>query len=281
MSTNPTSPGSIPLERPMTELTGFAGWWRRLKWPILTLLEVVIVLYVWDTLVVRFEVVNPFFFPAPSNMAVELELLISTGELWDHLSFSLRNLAVGYATGVVLGISVGLLIGTSRFLEKLWGPLVWSAYSTPIITIRPLLIIWFGFGWTSLAFLVFLSSLFPILINTMAGVHTVDKSLIRAGRVFGASPVQVYTKIVLPSTVPFILTGLRLAIGAALIGMLVGELVSSNMGLGYIVAMGASHFNMSKSFTAVMILVVMSLTLVNSVKWLEDRVAPWRQRSGR
>lgn len=272
-----TTPQEVPLERPMPGMTGVAGLWQRLKWPILTVVEVVAVLYLWDTLVLRFEIVNPVLFPAPSAMASELANLISSGELSDHLAFSLRNLVIGYGSGALLGISAGLFIGASRVLERLWGPIIWSAYSTPIITIRPLLIIWFGFGWTSLAFLVFLSSLFPILINTMAGVHTVDESLLRAGRVFGASRLQMYTKIILPYTVPFILTGLRLAIGAALIGMLVGELVSSNMGLGYIVAMGASHFNMSRAFAAVAVLVAMSLALVNSVKWIEDRVAPWRK----
>ncbi len=272
-----TTPQNVPLERPMPGMTGLAGWWRRLKWPIITAVELIVVVYVWDTLVVRYEVVNPLFFPAPSAMASELATLIASGELADHLSFSLRNLAVGYGLGAVLGISLGLLVGASRILERLWGPIIWSGYSTPVITIRPLLIIWFGFGWTALAFLVFLSSFFPILINTMAGVGTVDESLLRAGRVFGATRLQMYTKIILPSTIPFILTGLRLAIGAALIGMLVGELVSSNQGLGYIVAMGASRFNMSKAFGAVLVLVIMSLTLVNSVRWLEDRVAPWRK----
>ncbi len=273
------APGDAPLERPMTELAGLAGWWKRARWPLFTVFEVIAVLAVWDILIARLGVVNPFFFPAPSNIIVEMNVLVVTGELWNHLAFSLRNLAVGYGFGAALGICLGLLIGASRVLERLWGPVVWSAFSTPIITIRPLLIIWFGFGWTSLAFLVFLSALFPILINTMAGVQTVDVALIRAGRVFGATRLQLYTKIILPFTVPFILTGLRLAIGSALIGMLVGELVSSNSGLGYIVAMGSSQFNMSKAFAAIVILVAMSMTLVNSVKWLEDRVAPWRRSS--
>jgi ABC-type nitrate/sulfonate/bicarbonate transport system permease component len=273
------APGGAPLELPMEELAGFAGWWKRSKWRAITVIELIVVLVVWDVLIARMEVVSPLFFPAPTNIWVEMQKLVQSGELWPHLMFSLRNLSVGYLLGAGLGIFLGLIIGASGILERLWGPIVWSAYSTPIITIRPLLIIWFGFGWTALAFLVFLSAIFPVLINTMAGVHEVETSLLRAGRVFGASRLQLYTKIILPSTVPYILTGLRLAVGSALIGMLVGELVSSNLGLGYIVAMGSYNFNMSKAFCGIIILVALSLVLVNSIRWLEDRVVPWRRES--
>lgn len=271
-------PQQIPTERPMVGLTGLAGLWYRVRWPAAITFEVLAVLFVWDVLIARLELVNPFFFPAPSNIFWELLDLIDTGLLWKHWSFSLRNLAVGYAAGATIGILLGMLIGTVHALDRLWGPIVWTAYATPIIIIRPLLIIWFGFGWESLAFLIGLATMFPILITIAAGVHTVDPSLLRAARVFGATRLHLYTKILLPSLVPFIVTGFRLSIAPALIGMLVGEMVSSNMGLGYIIQMGATSFRMSQSFVAVIILVTMSLTLVNLVQLFEDWIAPWRKR---
>ncbi len=279
----PGGRGGIPLEVPMEEVKGLAGFWQRQRWTVFTVVELVVFLVAWDIAIARLELVHPALFPAPSNMFWEFVRMVSGAQigtmyLWEHLAFSARNYVVGYTLGASLGIIIGLAVGASRTLDKMWGPLIWSLYSTPIITVRPLLILWFGIGWTGLAVLVFLSAFFPVVIQTMAGVATVETPLLRAARVFGANRVQVYYKVILPYTVPFILTGLRLAIGTALIGMLVGEMVGSNLGLGFIVTFGTAKFNMSMSFVAVVMIVAMSLALVNSMKLLEDRVSPWRKK---
>ncbi len=266
----------IPLERPLIGPKGLAGLWHRMRWPAILTFEVGGFLLIWDFLIVRLQLVNPFFVPAPSNIWKELLGLIGTGELWYQWGFSVHNLVIGWAAGTVVGIALGLLIGTMAALDRLWGPIIWTLYATPLIILRPLFVIWFGFGWESLAFLIALGAVFPILITIVSGVHTVDESMLRMARVFGARRLQLYRKIILPSLVPYIFTGFRLSIAPSLIGMLVGEMVASNQGLGYIIQMGATHFKMSQSMVAVMVLVAMSLSLVHIVRVFEDRVAAWR-----
>src|SRR5512142_968070 len=137
----------VPLERPMLDMVGFAGWWKRQRWTVVTITEMIVVMVVWDISIARLQLLNPVFFPAPSGIVVEMQKMIVSGELWKHLIFSLRNLFVGYFTATMVGIILGLFIGASRTLDRLWTPIIWSLYSTPMIIIRPLLILWFGFAW--------------------------------------------------------------------------------------------------------------------------------------
>jgi NitT/TauT family transport system permease protein len=243
--------------------------------------EAVLFLGLWEWATTGGRLINPVFLPPPSRVFGTLIELFTSGTIWPELRFSATTWSVGYGLAALVGISFGLLMGAFQSVGRLLGPLAWSLYATPHISIRPMLVIWFGFGAAPIIALVFVSAIFPILLTTAAGVRTVDPALLRAGEVFGGRWVDIQRKIVLPATLPFVVTGLRLAIPTSLIGMLVGEILGSGQGLGAILALGAATFRVDQAIAAIVILVAASLTLLRLFAALERRLAPWRQVGGR
>jgi NitT/TauT family transport system permease protein len=154
---------------------------------------------------------------------------------------------------------------------------VWALYATPRIALQPLFILWLGFTIQSYIAIIFLSGLMPILISSMDGVKTVDQSLLRAARVFGASKRQLYTRVVLPFTLPFIMTGLRQGVGRALIGLLVAEFLGSSKGVGYVISRAGQRMEPAEMFSMLTLLVLFSVSMVYFMGVLEKRVAPWRE----
>jgi NitT/TauT family transport system permease protein len=167
-------------------------------------------------------------------------------------------------------------MGTFEPVGRLLSPIAWALYATPHIAIRPMLVIWLGFGAAPVMALVFVSALFPILLTTAMGIRTVDPAMISAARVFGANWLQLQRKVVLPATLPFVVTGLKLAIPTSLIGMLVGEILGTGQGLGSILALGTATFRVDQSIAAIVVLVTCSLLLLQVFSFFERRVAPWR-----
>jgi NitT/TauT family transport system permease protein len=266
-----------PRELPAAPLTVVGAFRRRFGHPLLIAVEAVLFLGLWEYLTGVSRLVNPVFLPPPSRVVGALVDLFATGEIWPHLRFSATTWSVGYGVAAVVGVTIGLLMGAFTPVGRLVGPIAWSLYATPHISIRPMLVIWFGFGAAPIMALVFVSAIFPILLTTAAGVRTVDPGMLRAGRVYGGSWFDLQRKIVLPSTLPFVVTGLRLAIPTSLIGMLVGEILGSGQGLGAVLALGTATFRVDQALAALVILVTMSLSLLRLFSWIEHRVAPWRR----
>jgi NitT/TauT family transport system permease protein len=266
-----------PVELPPLDRGGLDRLRRRFGYPVLIVVEAAIFLGLWELVTAGTRLVNPVFLPPPSRVAGALVELFTSGEIWPHLRFSATTWSVGYGIAAIVGITLGLLMGAFTPVGRLLGPLAWSLYATPHISIRPMLVIWFGFGAAPIMALVFVSAIFPILLTTAAGVRTVDPVMLRAARVFGAGWVDVQRKVVLPSTLPFVVTGLRLAIPTSLIGMLVGEILGSGQGLGAILALGTATFRVDQALAALVILVSTSLTLLRIFGWVEHQVAPWRR----
>lgn len=248
--------------------------WGRL---IVIAVEAVLFLGLWEWATGAGRLVNPVFLPPPSRVFGTLVEMFTTGTIWPELGFSATTWSIGYGLAAVVGIGLGLLMGAFEPVGRLLGPLAWSLYATPHISIRPMLVIWFGFGAAPIIALVFVSAIFPILLTTAAGVRTVDPVLVRAGEVFGGGWADIQRKIVLPATLPFVVTGLRLAIPTSLIGMLVGEILGSGQGLGAILALGTATFRVDQAIAAIVILVAASLTLLRVFGEVERRLAPWRQ----
>ena len=176
----------------------------------------------------------------------------------------------------VVGIPFGLFIGSWFPAQKLIAPLVWALYAMPLIAIRPMTPFWFGLGNGPIIFLVFLAALLPITLNTAAGVHTVDPVLKKSARIFGASRLETYRKVILPSTVPFILTGLRLGVIIGWIILLISEMTGAPRGFGAIFSIALSKFSGDTAFAAIVILVVISVVMVQVVTIFENRVSSWR-----
>jgi NitT/TauT family transport system permease protein len=253
------------------------GWkisWGGRRFYLAGLLSVVGGLLLWE-LVSRFLVANTLFLAAPTQIFAAIVALAKTGELWQHLRISAIEFALGYVIASVLGIVLGLAMAESAVMKRVLQPWISGLYATPTIALAPLFILWLGIGvWSKVLVVIFLV-LFPVTINTEAGLRTTSDRLIEMLRSFGASPRQIFFKVSLPSAVPFILAGLKLGIGRGLIGVVVAELFGSRAGLGRLISASADAFNMPELFAGVVVLAVAGIVMTAGFTWLEGRLVPW------
>src|SRR3989449_1291601 len=208
-----------------------------------------------------------------------VQLLIS-GEFQRQALGSLEVYAVGLVSSLVLGIFLGLLMGRYRLAEYLLDPYVYALDATPRVALIPLLLLWFGLGAPAKIAIVFLSGLFPVLMNTFSGVRTVSASLVDIGRVYGAGEAKIFTKIILPAALPFIMAGVRLAVGRALIGIITAEMVTAGTGPGALMVRYSSAFATDKFFVPVIFLALLGVILSRAVELLQRRLAPWKETEG-
>jgi len=242
-----------------------------------TVLNLGVFFAVWE-FIARMEYMPRIFFPRPSNIVIELVKMALNGQLWHHGSYSVYNLTLGFALAVAVGVPLGLAAGTFPRFNMLIAPYYWSLNSMPRLAIWPLLVLWGGFSIKVKVALIFISAIMPILINTMAGVATVDPVLIRVGRVLMATRLQIYTKIILPFTLPFILTGLTQGMSRGLVALVVSEMLGSGRGLGYVIVRSVEEFNPAKVFGMLFVLIFIAMIMVNGMDLLERRSAPWRKQ---
>jgi NitT/TauT family transport system permease protein len=223
----------------------------------------------------RVVVANPLFLASPSQIFVAIIRLAETGELWRHVSVSAGEFAIGYVIASVIGIALGLAMASSVTAKQVLQPWISGLYATPTIALAPLFILWFGIGVWSKIVVVLLLVLFPVTINTEAGLRTTSDRLIEMLRSFGATSRQIFIKVSLPSAVPFILAGLKLGIGRGLIAVVVAELFGARSGLGYLISESADSFNMPDLFAGVVVLAAAGIALTAGFSWLETRLVPW------
>jgi NitT/TauT family transport system permease protein len=216
------------------------------------------------------------FFTTPSKIAVTFTQLLAAGKLQEHFYVSAWEFVVGLGLSVAAGLPLGLIMGRSRTIDALLDPYVSALNATPRLIWLPLLIIWFGIGIWSKIMIVFLGAVFPLLINTYAGVKNVDAVLINVVRSFGAREWHVMKIVVLPYAVPYIIAGLRLAIGRAVLGVVVGEFFGATKGIGAMMAKAASAYQVDVVFVGVAIFTGMSLVFTLTVKKLEANLSRWR-----
>ena len=231
-------------------------------------------LLLWE-LISRFVVDNALFLAAPSQIAVAIYTLAVTGQLWHHVGVSAAEFALGYVIASILGIALGLAMASSATMKRALQPWVSGLYATPTIALAPLFILWFGIGIWSKVIVVITLVLFPVAINTEAGLRTTSERLIEMLRSFGATRKQIFFKVSLPSAVPFILAGLKLGIGRGLIGVVVAELFGSRAGLGRLISQSADAFNMPELFAGVVVLAIAGIVMTAGFGWLEKRLVPW------
>ncbi len=239
--------------------------------------SIAVVLFVaaWEA-VMRLGMVNPLFTSAPSRIVATFIQLTHEGTLGNDIRVSGTEFLGGYSLAVVVGILIGVGMGWYRDVSAVLQPFVSALYSTPRIALLPLLIIWLGIGVWSKVAVVFLVAVFQILISTEAGVRAADESLVRTARSFGATDRQIFTTIVLPGAVPFLVAGLRLGLGQALIGIVVGELYAATAGIGYEIAVAGETFQTDRVFVGIVILASASIILMWCLRRLEMKFESWR-----
>ncbi|HSC41660.1 MAG TPA: ABC transporter permease [Candidatus Binatia bacterium] len=247
---------------------------------ILGTIAVAIFLIVWELVGNVFQWINPMFMSAPSLIFKAGYEMFRTGEIYHDLYVSGVEFLGGYFLAAVVGIPFGIMTGWYKRMSYIFDPFVNALNATPRVALLPLVIIWLGIGILSKVGIIFLGAVFSILINTRDGVKTTPVNLLNAARSFGASEWMVFKTVVVPSTIPFILTGLRLAVGRALVGVLVGELYAATAGIGFMITVAGATFQTDKVFVGVGIFALSGMIGMELLTKVERRFDKWRPQVG-
>jgi ABC-type nitrate/sulfonate/bicarbonate transport system permease component len=242
------------------------------KW-LITLASIATMLALWEWFG---RDINPVFGSYPSAIAEAFWDLAQSGKLGAAMLESLQPFLVGYALAIVVGVPLGLIIGRYRVAEAALGIYVTAGYAMPLVALVPLLVLWLGLGFKVKAAVVFLMSVFPICINTWLGVTAVPKSLIEVGKSFVAPNSVILFRIILPATLPYIMAGIRLAVGRAVVAMVIAEFFTTISGLGAIIINSANNFDTATMFVPIVVLMVMAIGLNSLIGLIERKVAPWQ-----
>ena len=218
---------------------------------------------------------DPVLFTTPTKIASAAVVMIGSGELWQYLWPSLIVLAIGLTLAAVCGVLIGLSLARFWILDVTLSVYITFLYSTPTVALVPLIVLWAGFETKAKVIILFLFAFFPMVINTYQGVKSVDPKLLEVGRAFRCSERQLWVNIVLPASLPFIVTGLRLAVGRGLIGMVLADLYTAISGIGYLIVRTAGTYQVDKMFVPIVTLGLLGVTLTALLRVLERLVAPW------
>lgn len=242
----------------------------------MTVLSIATFVVLWQAIAV-FGQLGPSMFAGPGPVFAALVRLAQSGELAHHLVATGTVFFAGFALAAVVGIVIGLLLGMSEGLEAIFGPYLMALYAAPRVAFISLLLVWLGVGSTSKIALVFLSAFFPITLNTLTGARNVDQVLLRTARSYGATRRQTFQKVVLPFSVPFVLAGLRLGVGRALIGTFVAEMFGGSAGIGYLIIGAGSALDPATMLAGVLVLATCSIVFTEGLRWAGQRLAPWQR----
>jgi ABC-type nitrate/sulfonate/bicarbonate transport system permease component len=259
--------------RAASEASGQAAPRRSVPNWVITVASLIVLLGTWE---IFGRDINPVFGSYPSAIAEAFWQLARTGKLWAALLDSLRPFLLGYALAIVVGIPIGLVTGRFRVVEAAIGIYITAGYAMPLVALVPLLVLWLGLGFAVKVAVVFLMSVFPICINTWLGVTAVPKTLIEVGKSFVAPDSVILRRIILPATLPYIMAGIRLAVGRAVVAMVIAEFFTSISGLGAIIITSANNFDTATMFVPIVILMVMAIGLNYLIGAVERWVAPWQ-----
>lgn len=258
------------------QLSGFRFAGAKLTRRMTGVISFVSFIALWQ-LIVTVSGINPILLPSPASVVAQFIEVSGNGLLWPAVALSLESLAIGLVLALVVGVVAGLMIGASSWLDLIAGPYLWGFFATPRIALAPLIVLWLGFDAPAKILLVFLSALLPVVLSCKEGVQTVDESLVRAARSFGAGRLDLFRKVVIPYTLPFIANGVRNGIARGFVGLLIIEMTVGSGGIGTQVIRSMRTFNTARMFAFVAVLVVTALTLITLSRKLEARVSRWRE----
>jgi ABC-type nitrate/sulfonate/bicarbonate transport system permease component len=269
---------TVPAKQPAPTRRpgGFARWWRRSG--LVTILR----FGGLSTFIAAWEIgsragwLDPLFASSPALIIEKLVQMIADGSIWPHVLASANIAALGFGLSVAVGVPLGLAMGRSKTIRATLEPFTTALNASPQVAFLPLLIIWLGIGLSSKVALVFLGSFIIMVVNTETGVAQVDRRLIETARSFMANERQILLKIVLPAALPYIIAGMRLGIGRALVMVVVAEIYAATKGLGYLIFQAGGLYDTAQVFVGVVILATAGVLLNAFLRWLEKRLAPWQ-----
>jgi NitT/TauT family transport system permease protein len=237
-------------------------------------LSFAVVILLWEYFGRR---INPILFTYPLAIAQAFVSLVASGELQSYMSGSLLVLTYASVLSIVVGVLLGVVMGRFAVVEWATDIYISALYSTPMVAVVPLIVLWFGFKIPAKVVIVFSFMVFPVLLNTYEGVKNVDRNLQEVARSFCSSEAQLWRHLIIPSAIPFIVAGVRLAIGRGLVGMIVAEFYTSVTGLGYMIVRYANALETDKLFVPIVVVMILGVGLMWLAKWVEGRIAPWRK----
>jgi NitT/TauT family transport system permease protein len=252
--------------------------WSRLEPSLLGIGSIVALLLIWELLpyMVTLSAGTQLFFTTPSKVAGTLWSMFATGSIWAPLKVSASGFALGLGLAIVVALPLGVVLGRSRVLNAMFDPFITAFNATPRLVFIPLVMLWLGLGLWSKVVIVFIGALFPLLINTYEGVRNSDKVLINVVRSFGANEWAIARLVVLPNSLPYIVAGLRLAIGRAVLGVVVAEFFGSEDGLGVLMVQASGQYQVDVVFAGLIVFAGLSLIMTGLVQLLEQRLTRWR-----
>jgi NitT/TauT family transport system permease protein len=266
-----------------TTTTRFSGGARPASSPnaanvqwLLPIVSPLFLLLVWEIGAMTGRV-DTRFFPAPSTIAAAFVGMIQTGELWTHVSISLSRIAIGFVIGVIPGVTIGLAMGLFAPMRALIQPLIDATFPIPKIALLPLFILIFGIGEESKYAIIAVAIIYLVLINTAAGVRNIDRIYLDVGRNFHASKLMMFTDIALPGALPQIITGVRLAMGIALLVIVSAEFVGAKSGIGYLIWTSWQVFQVEKMYVGLLVTALLGFGSAVLLHWLERVLIPWKQ----
>ena len=240
---------------------------------IVRIVSFIVVISLWEYFGRR---INPILFTYPSAVAQAFISLVASGELQSYMASSLLVLTYASILAIVVGVLLGVVMGRYSIVEWAADIYISALYSTPMVAVVPLIVLWFGFKIPAKVVIVFSFMVFPVLLNTFEGVKNVDRNLLEVARSFCSSERQLWRHLIMPSAIPFIIAGVRLAIGRGLVGMIVAEFYTSVTGLGYMIVRYANALETDKLFVPIVVVMLLGVGLMSLAKWIEQRIAPWR-----
>jgi NitT/TauT family transport system permease protein len=254
------------------------GLWHQIEPTALGAAGIVTLLVVWEILprIVTLSAGTKLFFTTPSQVAGTLWQMFATGSIWAPLSVSATAFGVGLAIAIVIGLPLGVVLGRSPTVSAMLDPFITAFNATPRLVFLPLVMLWFGIGLWSKVVIVFVGALFPILINTYEGVRNSDRLLVNVVRSFGAGEWDIARLVIVPNALPYIVVGLRLAIGRAVLGVVVAEFFGSEQGLGVVMVRAAGQYHVDVVFSGLIIFAALTLAMTAIVKAIENRLSRWR-----
>lgn len=247
---------------------------RKQRWIIGTI-NLTVFFLLWQMLATATDIPK-LFLPSITEIFDQTVKMSDEGILWSNIGISLWVYLVGMVISIVLAVPLGLIIGGVPVVERVLGPYIWALYTTPRLILMPLILLWVGINDTARIVIIVLSAVPAILVVVMEGIKTVDTTLLNAARSFGASRLRLFRSVVLPSTVPFVATGIRMGVSRGLIGLFIGELFTSADGIGYLIQIASARFNSAQTFSVLLIFVLFCVAMVSLTQLLERKVSVWR-----
>lgn len=229
----------------------------------------------WE-LIGGLELVNPLFTSSPSRAVKAGFEIIKDGTLAKHLGTSGTEFVLGFGAAILVGLPVGIILGWFKLANSAFGPLIAAMQATPRIALMPLFIIWFGLGITSKIVIVMLSAVFPMIVNLQVAMSTIDADLVRVARSYGATRWQIFRTVALPTSMPFLITALRLGAGRGMLGVIAAEVFGGSQGLGYMIQYAGATFQTDKVFAGVAVVAAMGIVLDTLFRRAGRRFEKWR-----